>query len=68
MTFEHWWRSKYPVGATKDAFDLMREAYAAGAAEEREACAKVCRDLEKTGTEPTGEICAMAIESRAYAL
>jgi hypothetical protein len=34
---------------------------------ERKACAKVCRDLEETGTEPTGELCAMAIEMRSNA-
>lgn len=37
MAFENWWRSKYPISTTKEVFDLMRDAYAAGATEEREA-------------------------------
>ena len=37
----------------------VRELLAA----ERELCTKVCRDLDSTGTEPTGEVCAMAISA-----
>ena len=47
------------AGALKGAA-LQRSAAVAA---ERKRCAKVCRVLEATGTEPTGEVCALAIEA-----
>ena len=44
---------------TNFAVSLVRNCVGA----EQARCAKVCRDLEAGGTQPTGEVCAMAIEA-----
>jgi hypothetical protein len=50
----------YPDGFVVKVERLFQSAYAAGAAAEREACAKVCEALE----EHKGHACAYAIRAR----
>lgn len=40
MTFENWWRSKYPTDIGEIEFRLLREAWNEATKAEREACAK----------------------------
>ena len=42
MTFENWWRSKYPTDIGEIEFRLLREAWNAAANAEREKCAEIC--------------------------
>ena len=61
MTFESWWASKY--GRTADVseahYELMREAYCDGRADEREACADICD--QHASVEGIAQKCAEAI-------
>ena len=47
MKFEHWWASKYPAAIDETGFALMREAWGAAIAAEREACATLCDQRER---------------------
>lgn len=66
------WRNKaYEVSGTPlpwDPEELLRKEYergrAVGAAEEREACAKVCDEADKDSDWPTAANCAAAIRAR----
>ena len=45
MTFENWWRSKYPTDISEIEFMLLREAWNISAKTEREAIAREAKEL-----------------------
>lgn len=69
MNFAKWWKDKHPeiMGTPEISerdFDLMRDAWETATLEEREACAKVCVELDTYEPEIRKE-CAEAIRMRS---
>jgi hypothetical protein len=63
MTFEEWYEENVEYMHIADFKPWLHEAFDAGVAHEREACAKVCDDL--IGTRAYAVQCAAAIRTRS---
>lgn len=65
MTFANWYSSKYPFIASEEEFALLQDVWEVATKEEREACARVCLDMQMGWCSDDHLACADAIRKRS---